>query len=296
MAAMLTRLALAAVLAALVAACSTVKIAYNNADEVVAWMVDDYLDLNREQEQGLRLLLARFHAWHRSTQLPEYARLLDAAEMRLAEGLTEADVAWAVDAVASRYRLLANRVHADAVRVLATLSDEQVAYLRRRLDEANRKWAKEHGADASPEEQKRLRARRLIERIEHWTGTLTAAQTNRLTELIDRMPLITEQSLAYRLRRQRDFLALLERRHDSAALASGLRTWLLDDADRMQAPEYGADYARFVAARTRFYVEGFALLSAEQKAHVANRLRRYSRAFRELAEERPHPSSLAAAP
>ena len=84
------------------------KIVYNNADEVVAWMADDYLDLNREQEDGLRLLLARFHAWHRSTQLREYARLLDAAEMRLAEGLTDADVDWAVDAVASRYRILAN--------------------------------------------------------------------------------------------------------------------------------------------------------------------------------------------
>lgn len=291
---MLTRLALAATLAALLSACSTVKIAYNNADEVVAWMADDYLDLNREQEQGLRRLLARFHAWHRSTQLPEYARLLDAAEMRLAEGLTDADVAWAVDAVATRYRILANHAHADAVRVLATLSDEQVAHLRRRLDEANRKWAKEHGAGASPEEQKRLRARRLLERIEHWTGSLSSEQTSRLTELIDRMPLITEQSFAFRLRRQRDFLALLERRHDTAALASALRAWLLD-AGRVHAPEYESDYARFVEARTRLYVEGFRVLGAEQKEHVANRLRRYARAFRELAEELPHPSSLAAA-
>jgi hypothetical protein len=288
----LERLVVAVVLALLLPACSTVKLAYNNADEVVAWMVDDYLDLNREQEDGLRALLARFHTWHRSTQLPEYARLLDAANRRLSAGLTEADVAWAADVIEDRYRSLAHRAHADAVRVLATLSDDQVAHLRRKLDDANRKWMKAHGVGASADRQRRLRARRLLERIEHWTGTLSGAQTARLTELIDALPLITKGSMAFRLRRQRDFLSLLATRDDPEALSTQLRAWL-HDQDRTHAPEYGPAYARFVAARAHLYVEGFRLLSAEQRQHVANRLQHYSQAFRELAEETPRPSSLA---
>jgi hypothetical protein len=293
MRATLERLVVAAVFAVLLPACSTVKLAYNNADEVIAWMTDDYLALNREQEDGLRVLLVRFHTWHRSTQLPEYARLLDSANRRLATGLTEADVAWAADAIEDRYRILALRAHADAARVLATLSDEQVAHLRRKLEDSNRKWAEANGAEASAEEQKRMRARRLLERIEHWTGTLSGAQTVRLTEWIDALPLITDQSMAFRLRRQRDFLSLLATRHDAEALSTRLRAWLLA-RDRTHAPEYGPDYARFVAGRARLYVEGFRLLSAEQRQHVANRLQRYSQAFRELAEETPRPSSLAA--
>jgi hypothetical protein len=289
----LKRLLMAALLAALLPACSAVKLAYNNADEVVAWMVDDYLDLNREQEEGLRPLLARFHAWHRSTQLPEYARLLDAASRRLASGLTEADVAWATEAIEERYRNLVLHAHADAVRVLATLSDEQVAHLRRELDERNREWAKDHGLGTRAEEQRRLRAKRLLERIEHWTGTLSGAQSARLTELIDAMPLITEPSFEFRIRRQREFLALLALRHDANELPKGLRAWLLD-WDRTQAPEYGSAYAGFVAGRVRLYVEGYRVLNAEQRQHVADRLQRYSRAFRELSEETPRPSSLAA--
>jgi hypothetical protein len=292
MAAPLARAALTALLALLLSACSTIKLAYNNADEVVAWMVDDYLDLTREQEHGLRPLLARFHAWHRSTQLPEYARLLDSAERRLAAGLTHADVAWAADAITERYRVLALHALADAARVLSTISDEQTAYLRRELEERNRKWSKEHGIGASIAEQRRLRARRLLERIEHWTGSLTALQSQRVTELIDALPLITQQSLDYRKRRQRDFLALLESRHDGPELARRLRAWLLDQ-DRTHAPEYGPDYARFAEGRTRVYVEGYKLLSAEQRQHVAKRLRGYSQAFRELSEDTPHPSSLA---
>jgi hypothetical protein len=258
-------------------------------------MVDDYLDLNREQEDGMRPLLARFHAWHRTTQLPEYVRLLDAAQRRFAAGVTPADVAWATESVQDRYRVAAQRLHADAARVLATLSDEQVAHLRRKLEDANRKWSKDNGIGASVEEQRRLRAERLLERMEHWTGSLTSAQSARVAEMIDALPLITDASLQYRVRRQRDFLVLLERRHEGAAFAAGVREWLLD-ADRTRAPEYGADYARFLEGRTRLYVEGFQLLALEQRRHVLKRMLGYSRAFRELAEQLPRPSSLAAQP
>lgn len=285
-------LAVVALLAALMPGCSAVKLAYNNADDVVAWMADDYLDLHSEQEEGLRPLLARFHAWHRTTQLREYARLLDTADRRLAAGLAAADVAWAIDAVEERYRILATRLSADAARVLATLSDEQVAHLRRKLDEANRKWSKEHGVAASAEEQKRLRAKRLLERIEHWTGGLSSAQTARLTELTNELPLLTEPSLQFRKRRQHQFVALLESRYEGDAFAARLRAWLLD-WDRTRVPEYEGLYARFVEGRTRLYVEGFQLLTPEQRQHVASRLRRYSKAFRELADELPRPSSLA---
>ena len=289
------RLALALCLGVLLSACSTVKIAYNNADDIAAWMIDDYLDLNREQEDGLRPLLARFHAWHRGTQLPEYVRLLDDAQRRLSTGIAPADVAWATDAVEDRYRVLAQRLQADAARVLATLSDEQVAHLRTRLEESNRKWSKDNGIGAGSEEQRRLRAERLLERIEHWTGALAPAQRARLHELVDALPLITEASLQYRLRRQREFVGLLERRYDGPAFAAGLRAWLLA-WDRARAHEYGGEYGRFVEGRTRLYVEGFQLLGAEQRRHVSKRLLGYSQALRELAEQMPRPSSLAVTP
>ena len=40
------RLAVALCLGVLLSACSAVKIVYNNAYDIAAWMIDDYLDLN----------------------------------------------------------------------------------------------------------------------------------------------------------------------------------------------------------------------------------------------------------
>jgi hypothetical protein len=292
---LLRKLLLAACAALLASGCSTVKLAYNHADQIVAWTADDYLDLQREQQDGMRPLVERLHAWHRRTQLPDYARLLDAADKRLADGLVPADIDWVLENFRSRYEVLARRVHPDAVRVLATLSDAQVTNLERKLEDSNRKWMKEHGSAQPPEEQKRLRAKRLLERIEQWSGALGDEQSTRLTALSYEIPLITDESLRYRLRRQRDFLALLHARSDAQVFGSKLRDWLLD-WDRSGAPEYEAVYARFAAARTRFYVEGFKLLDAKQRLHLASRLRDLSQAFRELADQRPQPSNLAVLP
>lgn len=287
-------LLLVALLAA-ASGCSTVKLAYNHADRIVAWMADDYLDLNREQEEGARVLIERFHAWHRRTQLPDYARLLETADRRLAQGLSAADVEWARAAVRSRYQTMASRAHPDIVRLLATLSDAQVAALERKLEEGNREWMEEHGAALGPQQQRRLRAKRLQQQIERWTGSLSAEQSERLAALSYEIPLVTDAALRYRLRRQRDFLALLRARDDVPELQRRLQQWLLD-WDRSRAPEYEGTYAGFAAGRTRFYVDAYMLLDSEQRAHLAERLRTLSVALRELAGERPQHSNLAVRP
>src|SRR5690606_30056141 len=98
-------------------------------------------------------------------------------------------------------------------------------------------------------EQKRLRARRLLERIEHWTGALDRSQSARVAALADAMPVIGEQNRRFRLRRQQEFIALLDARHDVDALARRLRAWLLD-FERRHAPEFGDTYAQFAEARS----------------------------------------------
>jgi hypothetical protein len=55
--------------------CSS-KLAYNNADWLANWYIDDYLDLTLDQNQLLSLELESVLAWHRETQLPEYKKTL----------------------------------------------------------------------------------------------------------------------------------------------------------------------------------------------------------------------------
>src|SRR3954471_5206943 len=63
-------------LAAGITACSTVKLAYNNLDDIAYWWMDSYVDFGDEQAARVRADLARLHRWHRQKELPQLATLL----------------------------------------------------------------------------------------------------------------------------------------------------------------------------------------------------------------------------
>jgi hypothetical protein len=262
--------------------CSTIRLAYDQADHIAAWTADDYFDLTPEQKQAFRSRFHRFHAWHRATQLPDYASLLGAVQQRVAAGATQADADWLADAIQARLQTMVRHGYQDAALMLAQLSDEQLDAAQREFDQRNRKYAREHGVGAAPDEQRRLRARRHIERIEHWTGSLDAGQEARLRELSRALPLVTEQRFQERLRRQAEFLALLQQRKNAEAFAPRLRDWLLD-WERTRSPAYQLEYAQFMQASARMYVAALHMLTPEQRRHVASVLQRYQQAFRELA-------------
>ena len=281
---MSARGAILALVVVCLAGCSGIKLAYNQADSIAAWMADDYFELTGEQKDLFRDHFQRFHGWHRTTQLNEYAALLASVQQRLGAGVKEADVVWGIESLKAQYRAIVARGYADAARVLSTLSDHQVAAARREFEKRNRKFAREWGVGTGPQEQQRLRAKHNLQRLEHWTGALSAAQEARVAAMSRELPLITELRYRDRVRRQQEFLALLEMRKDADAFAPKLRDWLVD-FDRTRAPEYEAALTRFVEASAKMYAQVHALLTAEQRAHVDERLKRYITAFRELAQE-----------
>ena len=74
--------------AASFAGCSGARLAYNNADTVVRWMADDYFALQGPQEEDFEARLARFHAWHRSEELPRYSVLMTTAVRSMTANVT----------------------------------------------------------------------------------------------------------------------------------------------------------------------------------------------------------------
>src|SRR6185312_2595374 len=74
-------LLLAAAAALLAAACTRLaymnaSLAYENAAPMLAWMIDDYVDLTPAQGDWVQARLDDAMAWHRSRELPGYARFL----------------------------------------------------------------------------------------------------------------------------------------------------------------------------------------------------------------------------
>ena len=86
----------------LIAGCTAMPLAYNNADLLVRLRGHQYFDLQGQQEKDFNLRVARFHQWHRTEELPHYESLFRTAGQRIAHGLTKDDVQWAIEALRER--------------------------------------------------------------------------------------------------------------------------------------------------------------------------------------------------
>ncbi|HEY6354190.1 MAG TPA: DUF6279 family lipoprotein, partial [Burkholderiaceae bacterium] len=80
----------------LLAGCSAVRLAYNQAPHLMYWWFNGYVDFDAEQGDRARDALADWFAWHRATQLPDYAGLLATAQRQILNDVTPGDVCqWA---------------------------------------------------------------------------------------------------------------------------------------------------------------------------------------------------------
>jgi len=268
-----------ALLLTLLQACSPTRVAYDNADVFLRWQANYYLDFEGEQSEDFDRRLAAFLAWHRARALPQYARLGAQAASRTERGLKREDLEWGYDAVRAQIRETLGRAAADAGGLLDGLRAEQIAHLERRLEEDNRKFAKER-MQGTLEERRQRRVKRNVERLEDWLGPLSGAQLARIERYNERAPFTAELQDRDRRRRQAEFLALLRAREARQKLAAWAQDW---EAGR--APEY----ARAVSATREEYMDLLldldGMLAPGQREHAARRLKRFAGLFEELARE-----------
>ena len=252
---------------ALLAGCSMARVGYNQLDTIAAWTADEYFDLEAQQKNQFRARFARLHDWHRHEELPEYARLLAQAQARLEKGLTRDDVFWMMDAVKERYRRIVERSAPDAAAMLMSLTPDQIGALKRQWERDNSKFAREYVLDGKPEERRRAQVKRTIKQFERWTGRLTDEQERRIATMVDGLPEIAQLRHEERLRRQREFLQLLELRRNREHFVAELRRWL-SDWESGRPSEFAQRYARSVEMRAEMVVAVDRMLTAEQRAHV----------------------------
>jgi len=270
----------AVLLLALVAGCSAVEFAYNNADTWLRWQADRYFDLEGAQADDFNARLSGFLAWHRAQALPRYARLADEAGARFERGATREDLVWGYDAIREEARAALRRAGAGLGDFLDRLAPAQIARLERGFAEDNRKFA-ERWLAGTPAERRARRFKRLAHELQDWLGGLSDAQLERVREFNERAPLNAELRDRERRRLQAELLAMLRARDSAPRLADWAAHW-----DRGREPAF--------AAANRAYLEGFFTmlatlersLSADQRRHIVRRLRGFARDFELLAAAR----------
>ena len=272
---------LAAAAAWLLAGCSSVRLAYDNADTYLLFRANSYLDLDAKGSDELDERIDEFFAWHRRTALPQYARLSDDAAKRVTRGLSREDLVWGYDSMVAHARQSLRYAAERVAPLLDRLTPQQVAHMEKRFADDNRKFAREYLRGSEAERRKR-RARRVEERLEDWVGNLSHVQAEKVKQFSERTPLYDELRARDRQRLQAEFVDMLRKREAQKRLPDWITNWEhgRDPAHHAAAERYRQDFLGLILEIDR-------TLAPEQRSRAAANLRRYAEDFRVLARRAP---------
>lgn len=282
-------LALALLGALLLGACSTTRLAYNQAPTLLYWWLDDYMDFSAEQSTQARQEIDAFLAWHRSTELPAYARQLQQWQALAGQDISTAQVCAQFELVRAAAQRASERGLEPLTRLAQQLSRPQVAHLQRRHDKSNQEFEEEY-LEGSAEERLERRLDKAVSRSEMLYGRLSPAQREQVKKGLQQSPWDPQKTLQERLRRQSELLQTIQAIQALQSKPNGNPL----DASRgylnrmLQTPTAG--YNANSPALVQHGCTQFAALhnstSAEQRANAVRVLKGYENDLRALAAQR----------
>ena len=264
---------------ALLAACSATRVAYDHADTLLHWQATRYVELRGPASDELDRRIDAFLAWHREKALPQYEKIAREASRRLERGLSPADMVWGYDTFVGQGRESLRAAAEQLAPLLDRLNAEQLAHLEQQFAEDNRKFARENLRGSEKDRRKR-RAKRNVERLEDWVGTLSAAQLERVRQYSERAPLYDELRERDHKRLQAQLLGMLRAREAGKRLADAATY-----PDRGREPAYVAAVEAHRKEYLSLVLDIERMLSPEQRARAVSRLRGFADDFAALAGE-----------
>lgn len=284
----LHRLFFVLVASLLLQGCSAVRLGYGNADSLARWWIDQYVDMSPEQDALVRERLARYLAWHRKTQLPDYVSVLRQGQKFVAGQPATGDALALTDAIVRRGRTLAEQATPDIAEFLATVTPAQIERMAARLAEKNADYAKEARLADGESGQRKARYKRLLERAEYWFDDFGDEQKAALRRLIDGQASGSQFWYEERLRRQREWLDLVRLVQRERPPRERVVQLLRDYAARFDLPTEPVRLAQAKALRlaaAELAVAVQAMTTPAQRAHAEHKLGDLIRDFTELSQD-----------
>lgn len=218
---------------ALASGCSALRIGYSAAPDLAYWWLDGYADFNETQAARVREAIAQWFAWHRGTQLPDYALQLSRAQTEvLADTTAGRACEWQAE-LTQRARIAFDRVAPAAAELMPTITTQQIRHVERRYAKVNDEF-RDDFLQPDPAERAAATFKRSIERAESLYGKLDESQRARIAATLARSPFDPELWFAERRQRQQELLQMLRtltreragRDHAQAALRVYAERWL----------------------------------------------------------------------
>ena len=271
--------------AAVLMACSAVKLAYNNLPELSYWWLDGYLDLNGAQSPRVRDELASLLAWHRRNELSKLADLLARAQALAPQDVNASQACELVDAIRERLLAVARQAEPAGAELALSLDEMQLKQLESKYAKTNAAYRKEWLA-LRPQARLDKRHEQLLERSEDFYGPLEPTQRELLRQQVAQSLFNPVMVDAERRRRQQEALALLRRLLAERASPAEARAALRDYVSRIAEPAAGPGRQHQQRPQPEGCRNVAALhntTTAAQRERAVRRLRAYESDLRELA-------------
>lgn len=198
----------------LITACSTVRFAYNQGDTLIRWWIDDHIGLTTEQEFLTRELLEQQFWWHRTEQLTDVSKTLEQLRRQLHRPLSTQEVSQFSDDLKKFIYAIAKKATPDAAKIFVTLQSNQIEKMQKRMQKGNEKFLKEW-LPPSVERQNKVRADKVIDRVEWLFGSINKEQEEKIRQHIKNNPLDMNMVYQDRLRRQNDLIKVVRTIHQN---------------------------------------------------------------------------------
>jgi hypothetical protein len=268
--------------------CSTIKVVYNNSDDLIYWWIDGYADLQGEQKQFTRDTLAELQRWHRQQQLPEYVTLLKRMQAMAPNDITPAQVCTVTEDMKTSFVTLLRFVEPANSKLASQLKPEQLVSIRQRFDKTNKTW-KEDWLDPKSEDRLRYRIKQATNRLEDFYGRLDKPQRDALHKWLSESIFDPKLSYAERERRQADSMQTFQRMAQEGSATAQAQALLRGLTER----SFNSPNERYRAYNRELWnenCEGFAKLhnstTPVQRQRMLEALRGYEQDFKTLMAQK----------
>jgi hypothetical protein len=273
----------------LLTGCSALRIVYSQAPDLSYWWLDGYIDFTNAQTLRVREALTQWFAWHRRTQLPDYATQLARARAEVLNDTTPARVCEWGGELTKRAKTAFEQAAPAAADLMLTITPEQVRHLEGRYAKFNDEYRADY-LQPDPADRAAETLKRTIDRAETLYGRLDDAQRARIAAGLARSPFDPEVWFAERRQRQLEAVQLLRQSGAPGATREQAITGLRVYAERLERSPREA-YRRY-AERLLDFNCGFAAnlhnaTSAEQRRVAADRIEGWEGDLRALAAAAP---------
>lgn len=162
----------------LLSGCST-TFAYNNASWLVHWYLDDFVELNAEQEEQFDKVFEQWMTWHRNEELPLYqAHLQDVVKDIQAKNISQTVIEQHRERARQHWVRARTYVANDIVDLAVTLDDKQIAGFFKALEDENIEDEERIADRREKSEEKQVKdwVKRNKKNIRNWIGKLSNGQ------------------------------------------------------------------------------------------------------------------------